>query len=274
MTVSLTIIKDSVTYDIANFGLALKKHNIPPNPDKEDFTFSIPGKPGKLRMGSQYKERQFSLECLLMADDATIGYQAKVAQIAELLDMINSPAYLIFGDMPGKRFLGEYTGSQTIDKMIFDGQLTIPMVCYFPFTETVTDVSNGWSYGDGYSYGMGMRYGDTYSNTVTVSGQTFKIYHAGGAPYPPQIKITGAFTNLSISDGTNTLTITRTNVAGDVVDIDCENFTYTLNGSTNIYAATNGVFFSLGKGETTFTVTGTGLNCVIQFTPFRHRYIY
>jgi phage-related protein len=276
MPVSLTIIKDVVTYDIADYGLALLKHNIPPNPEKEDYTFDIPGKPGKVRMGSQYKERQFSLDCLVMADDPTVDYQMKLAAIAELFDMISEPAYLIFGDMPGKRFLGEYTGSQSIDKMIFDGNLTIPIVCYFPFSESVTDVSSGWQYGQGYSYGMGLRYGDesNYSTDISTSGQTMTIYHAGGVPYPPKIRLTGAFTNLSISDGTNTLTLTRTNGAGDVIDIDCEEGTVYLNTNTNIYAESNGVFFSLGKGETTFTITGTGLNCTVEFTPFRHRYIY
>jgi phage-related protein len=275
MPVEVTIIKNDIEYKFSDFGLALLKHNIPPNPDKEDFTLQIPGRPGKVRMGSQYKERTFSLECILMADDPTIDYHIKVAEIAELMDMISEPSYWIFGDMPGKRWQAEYTGSQSIDKMIFDGRLTIPLVCYFPFTETITDVSSGWSFGQGYTYGMGLRYGDAYIFPITSSGQTFKVYHAGNVPLKPKIRIIGAFTNLHLNDGQgNELIITRSNGPNDVVEIDCEESTIYLNDTTNIYSQGNGVFFVLPKGESTFTVTGTNLNCTIAFTPFRHRYIY
>ncbi|MDF2650335.1 MAG: hypothetical protein K0Q73_6140 [Paenibacillus sp.] len=276
MPIDVKVIKNGVEYTFEQFGLALLKHNIPPNPEKEDFTLQIPGRPGKVRMGAQYKERSFSLECIIMANDTTFDYHIKVAAIAELLDSIDGPQYWIFGDIPGKRFSAEYTGSQSLEKMIFDGRLTIPLVCYFPFTESITDISNGWSYGDGYTYGMGLRHGDEYSHQLTSSPSTFKIYHAGGVPIPPKIRITGQFTNLSINDGRgNILTLTRVNGASDVVEIDCEESTVYLNDNQNIYSQSNGVFFMLPKGETTFTVTGSGaINCNIAFTPFRHRYIY
>lgn len=276
MTVSVAVIKNGVTYDIKNFGMALLKHDIPPNPPNEVYAIEIPGRPGKVRQGVQIKERTFNLEFLVMADDSTVDYQSKLSDIAELLDNSEGPQYWIFGDMPGKRYLGEYNGAEDIGKMIFDGKLTVPLVCHFPFPESVTDVSSGWSYGQGYAYGMGMRYGDAYSYVVSSSSATFKIYHAGGAALPPKIRITGQFTNLSLSDGKgNTLTITRVNGVSDVIDIDCEEFTVTLNGNQNIYSQSNGVFFSLGKGETTFTATASGtINFTIAFTPFRHRYIY
>lgn len=277
MSVSVTVIKNGISYDFADYGISLLKHNIPPNPEKEDFTLAIPGRAGKVRMGSDYKERTFSLECLLSASDSTIDYQLKVANIAELLDSTDGPQYWIFGDIPGKRFTGEYTGVQTIDKMIFDGNLTIPLVCYFPFTETVTDVSSGWSYGEGYTYGMGLRYGDIYTYGVTSSPASFVIYHAGNVPLPPIITITGQFTNLSLSDGTNTLTIIRVNGADDVIVINCEDDEKSiyLNDTTNIYSQGNGVFFMLPKGETTFTATASGtIDFTISFSPFRHRYIY
>jgi phage-related protein len=279
MTVSCKIIKNAVTYDIGDFGLALLKHDIPPNIEKEDFTFQVAGRAGKIRMGTQYKERSFNIECLLMADDPTFDYHIKIAAIADLLDASSGPQYWVFGDISGKRFLAEYNGSISIDKMIFDGRLTIPLVCYFPFTETVTDVSSGWSYGQGYTYGMGLRYGDLYSKVITASPTSFIIYHAGGAPLPPQIVIAGQFTNLHLSDGKgNELIITRVNGISDTITIDCGdqgNVKVILNGTTNIYSQTNGVFFELSNGETTFTTTATGtINFTISFTPFRHRYIY
>lgn len=276
MPVSCTVIKNGTTYDLAQFGIALLKHNIPPLPEKEDFTLQIPGRPGKIRMGSQYKERTFSLEFLLMADDAEVDYHVKVGELAWLLDSIDGPAYWIFGDLPGKRFRGEYSGSMDIEKMIFDGRLTVPLVCYFPFTETVTDVSSGWSYGQGYTYGMGLRYGDSYSFPITSAPASFTVYHPGTAPLPPKLRISGVFTNLQLSDGRgNTLLINRTNGSGDVIDIDCEEGTVMVNGTNNIYGQTNAVFFQLTRGETTFTVKSTGpINCTIAFVSFRPRYLY
>lgn len=276
MPVSVTVIKNEITYDLTTFGLALKNHNIPSNPPNEIYTFEVPGRAGKIRQGVQVKERSFTLEFIIVADDPTIDYHIKVAAIGELLDNSVGPMYWIFGDIPGKRYLGEYNGTTDIEKIIFDGYLTVPLVCCFPYPETVTDVTNGWSYGQGYTYGMGLRYGDVYTKVVTASPTNFIIYHAGNVLLPPKIKITGQFTNLNINDGRgNILILTRVNGALDVVDIDCENFTIFLNTSTNIYSQGNGVFFTLPKGETNFTVTASGtINFTIQFTPFRHRYIY
>lgn len=275
MPVPVTIYKDNQVFTFEQFGLALLKHNIPPLPEKEDFTIQIPGRHGKVRMGAQYKERPFTLECILMADDPMVDYQMRLAQVAELLDTISEPAYWVFGDMPGKRWLAEYTGLMTVEKLIFDGNITLPMVAYQPFPESVTDVSNGWQYGQGYTYGMGLRYGDKYSFQITQSGQQFVIYHAGNVPLPPRIRITGTFSNLKLNDGRGkTLAINRTTGVSDVVEIDSENQQIYLNGTTNIFAQTNQVFFTLPHGETTFTVTADSVNCTIAFTPFRHRYLY
>jgi phage-related protein len=275
MPVSVHVIKDGIKYDLANFGLALKKHNIPLTPPKEDYTLDIPGRVGKLRLGTRDKERTFNLEFVLMANDSTIDYHLKVGDIADIL-YSPEPLYWIFGDIPGKRFQGEYNGAPDIEKMIFDGYLTIPIICYYPYIETVTDISSGWQYGQGYTYGIGLRYGDKYSHQITSSPSTFKMYHAGNVPVPPIILITGVFTNLHLSDGRgNELILTRTNGALDEIEIDCTESTIYLNDTQNIYSQGNGVFFVLPKGETTFTVTATGsINCTIAFTPFRHRYVY
>lgn len=276
MPVSVTIIKGGQTYTLEQFGVACKRHDIPPLPEKEDYTMQVPGRAGKIRMGAQYKERSFSIECIIMADNPTVDYQMRLAAVAELLDTISEPAYWIFGDMPGKRWQAEYTGSMTIEKMIFDGEFTIPLVSYSPWPESVTDVSSGWSYGQGMTYGMGLKYGSKYSFPVIASPTTFKVYHAGNVPLPPQIIIFGIFSNLRIDDGRgNTLEINRTNAAGDVVTVDCESGTVKLNNGQNIYGQTNKVFFELPHGDTTFTVTGSGtINCAIVFAPFRHRYLY
>jgi predicted phage tail component-like protein len=275
MPVSVRVIKNNVTYDLADYGLALLKHNIPLTPPKEDYTIDIPGRPGKIKQGSKDKERPFNLEFILMAEDSTYDYQAKVADFADLL-YSPEPLYWIFGDIPGKRFQGEYNGAPDIEKMIFDGRVTVPIICFNPYVDSITDVTNGWGYGQGYTYNMGLRYGDVYSHLVTLSPTVFEVYHAGNVPIKPRILITGSFTNLHLNDGRgNELIITRVNGPSDVIEIDCEESTIYLNTNQNIYSSGNGVFFELPKGITTFTVTATGtINCIVAFTPFRHKYVY
>lgn len=276
MPVSVTIVKGNQTYTLEQFGVACKKHNIPPLPEKEIYTMQVPGRAGKVRMGAQYLERSFSLECILMADDPTVDYQMRLAAVAELLDTIAEPAYWVFGDMPGKRWQAEYVGSMTIEKMIFDGEFTIPLISYFPWPESITDVSNGWEYEQGYTYGMSLEYGGSLSFSITSSPTSFNVNHAGNVPLPPKIKITGQFTNLVISDGRGTaLEINRVNGGSDTIEVDCEEGRVILNGSQSIYGQTNKHFFVLPHGDTIFTVTSTGtVNCIIEFTPFRHRYLY
>lgn len=275
MPVSVTIIKGGQSFRLEDFGVACKRHDIPPLPEKEDYTIQVPGRAGKIRMGAQYKERSFYIECLLMADDPMVDYQMRLAAVAELLDMISEPAYWIFGDMPGKRWQAEYTGSMTIEKMIFDGQFTIPLVSYSPWPETVTDISSGWEYGQGYTYGMGLRYGDKYSFQVTASPTSFEVYNPGNVPLPPIMIIQGQFTNLSIKDGRgNDLWLNWTNGVSDKVAVDCEKGTVMRNDQ-NMYRQTNKTFFELTKGATTITVSGIGaMNCTVTFSPFRPKYLY
>jgi phage-related protein len=128
-------------------------------------------------------------------------------------------------------------------------------------------------YGDGLSFGDGYFYTD-HSFAITASGQTFTVNNAGSNDVGPLIRITGAFTNLSLSDGVDTVTLTGMTDADDVIEIDCaaDKQTVTKNG-VNAYAMSNRVFPTLLPGNTLFTVTGASINVTIAFV-YRYKYLY
>lgn len=74
---------DGVSF--ASIGLGLKSHNIPVLPPTKDNTLELADRDGVIDFGSTYGARTFNLECIVMAEDSTIDYHNRVAQVAALL---------------------------------------------------------------------------------------------------------------------------------------------------------------------------------------------
>ncbi|WP_274362759.1 phage tail domain-containing protein [Paenibacillus thermotolerans] len=254
----------------ASLGLGLTKYNIPVLPDTRDYGVEIAGKDGEIDFGSVYSSRTFTLECVLMADDSSFDYHQKIATIASVFNAKKGDLDLYFSDRQGRRYMARYAGSMPIEKLIFDGMVSIPLKMHNPYPESQQDTS-AKEYGQGLEYGQGYEYA-TSSVQVTKSSQSIPIQHDGTAEVAPFIRITGNFTNLSLSDGTNTFTFTGTTTGTDVIEIDCKKFTVKKNG-VNAYGSTNGVFFLLKPGTTTFIANSTNPNFKIEFI-FRHTYLY
>jgi phage-related protein len=118
-------------------GLGLKKHNIPVLPPTRDYSLEIAGRDGEIDFGSTYGPRVINLECIVMADDATLDYHRRVAQVAALFNIKKGDIVLTFEDLPGRRYIGRYAGTMDIEKIIFDGELTIPVkLGKHPFPES------------------------------------------------------------------------------------------------------------------------------------------
>lgn len=110
-----------------SIGLGLVKHNIPPLPSTRDNSIELAERDGELDFGSVYGTREFDLECVLMADNPTIDYQRRVAQVAALFNIKKGDIEFTFADRPSKKYIGRYAGTISIDKLIFDGNITIPI---------------------------------------------------------------------------------------------------------------------------------------------------
>ncbi|OZQ66058.1 hypothetical protein CA600_12425 [Paenibacillus sp. VTT E-133280] len=256
-----------------SIGLGLVKHNIPVLPSTEEYSIKIAGADGETDFGSNYGPRTFDLECVLMADDPTLDYHRRVALMAALFNVKKGDIPFTFSDLPNKRYMGRYAGTMSIDKIIFDGNVTIPIKMHNPWPESLQDTELR-EYGEGLSFGEGYFYISDSSFSITTSGQSFAVMNEGSEVGYPLIRITGSFTNLSLTDGSQTITFSGSTGSNDVLEINCDpkKCTVRLNG-INAYSRSNGVFFEFEPGEAEITAIATNPNFIIEFI-YRYKYLY
>lgn len=158
-----------------SIGLGLKKHNIPVLPPTRDYSVEIAGRDGEIDFGSTYGPRIINLECVIMADDATLDYHRRVALVAALFNVKKGDIVLTFDDLPGRRYVGRYAGTMDIEKIIFDGELTIPIkMGTNPFPESEENM---------------------LEETITQSPETLKVNSLGDERASPVIVLTNTGSN-------------------------------------------------------------------------------
>ncbi|OMD03485.1 phage tail domain-containing protein [Paenibacillus sp. FSL R5-0636] len=254
---------------LSSLDIMLVSRDIPPLPETEENTIKLAGRDGVKNFGSTYAARPIGLGLFIMGDD----YYGAVAMLASVFDVKNGPSIVIFDDIPEKRFVAEYRGSMAFDTSTGNRKIDIPMKMDDPWIESIQDTELR-EYGEGLSYGEGFFYISDSSFPITASGQTFTVNNLGSTEAYPLIRISGTFTNLSMSDGSQTLTITGSAGINDVfeLDSDLDKCSVRLNG-TNTYSRSNGVFFVLKPGVTTFTVTATSPNITVEVL-YRYNYLF
>lgn len=250
--------------DVESIGFSLVERSLPVLPPTEDNTVKLASSDGLLDFGTTYSARLLNVTLFCFAQD----YHGALAQLAALLNVRNEQIYVEFADLPYKRYPVVYsgtldvqgTGSRTID---------LPLKMNDPWPQSLRDTKVN-EYGQGLEYGQGYVYSD-YAQFFNAAG-TMVVRNEGSLAQSPLIRISGAFTSLSLSDGQQTLTLSGTSSASDVWEINCEKFTVKLNGN-NAYGRSNGVFFSLKPGNTSFTIGGSGMALSLAFE-FRYKYLY
>ncbi|WP_342422881.1 phage tail domain-containing protein [Paenibacillus sp. FSL E2-0178] len=254
---------------LSTLNILLVSRDLPPLPDTEENTIKLAGRDGVKSFGSTYASRPLGLGLFIMGDD----YYGTVANLARAFDVKNGPAIVIFDDIPQKRFIAEYRGSMAFDTSTGNRKIDVPMKMDDSWIESIQDTELR-EYGEGLSFGEGYFYISDSSFPITASGQTFTVNNEGSTLAYPLIRITGAFTNLSMSDGSQTLTITGSAGTNDVfeLDSDLDKCSVQLNG-VNAWSRSNGLFFVLKPGETTFSVTATSPNITVEVI-YRYQYLY
>ncbi|MDR0269644.1 distal tail protein Dit [Paenibacillus sp.] len=127
-----------------SIGLGLKSHNIPVLPPTKDNTLEIAERDGEIDFGSTYGARTFELECVVMANDSTFDYHRRVAQVAALFNSKRGDIPFTFEDLPNRIYYGRYAGTMEIEKLLFDGMVTIPIKMSNPFPvsdEKITELT-------------------------------------------------------------------------------------------------------------------------------------
>ena len=250
--------------DVESIGFSLIERSLPVLPPTEDNTVKLAGVDGLLDFGTTYTARPLNVTLYCFAQD----YHGALAQLAALLNVRNERIYVEFADLPYKRYPVVYNGTLDVGAT---GSRTVnlPMKMNDPWPQSLRDTRVN-EYGQGLEYGQGYLYSD-YAQYFTAAG-SITIRNEGTLPQAPTIRIRGAFTNLSLSDGKTTLTLSGTSSASDTWEINCEKYTVKLNGN-NAYGRSNGVFFMLNPGNTTFSVNGSGIAMNLAFE-FRYKFLY
>lgn len=258
----------------SSLGLLLTKADIPFLPETRQIEEELPGLDGSVDIATEYGPRPISLEVMLVTEDE-LDYQLKLQQMAKIFNAKAGVKPLILDRMPGKRWMAKYNGSISTDKIGQLGTFTLPFKAFNPFAESVQDSTGSLEYGQGYLYGMGLRIGDSYSFPLSVFPSTIAVYHAGTEAAYPIIRITGAASNITVTNTTTgeSFSLSVTNGVNDVIEINCAPLQQTVrkNGG-NASAVFNGKFPRLLEGENSFTITATG-SCTVAFL-FRHTYLY
>lgn len=103
-------------------------------------------------------------------------------------------------------------------------------------------------------------YSQTLRDTSFDNSDTKNITNAGNEVTSPSFKLSGTGTVWTITNNTTgkTFTITRTITGTDYVEVDVEDRTILLNGTTNIFNTFSGDFFTLDPGVNSITTSVTG----------------
>lgn len=128
---------DGVSF--SSLGIGIKRRDIPVLPDTRDYTVQIAGRDGEVDFGSEYQSRIVNHECVLMANDPTMDYQAKARELARVFDARRGERSITYSDLPGKRYRMRYAGTLPLEKIIFDGMFSLPMKMYDPFPESAIE---------------------------------------------------------------------------------------------------------------------------------------
>ncbi|KUP22417.1 phage tail domain-containing protein [Paenibacillus sp. DMB5] len=254
---------------LSTLNIQLVSRDLPPLPETEENTVKIAGKDGVRNFGSTYAARPLGLGLFIMGDD----YHGTVAKLASIFDVSYGPAEVIFDDIPDKRYIAEYRGSIAFDASTGNRKIDVPMKMDNPWVDSIQDTEQH-EYGDGLSFGEGYFYISDSSFSISTSGQTVTVNNIGTKTAYPLLRITGAFTDLSISTGSQTFTFSGSIGGTDLLEIDCypDKCKIRLNGD-NAWSRSNGVFFELPPGETTFTVSATAPAFTLEVI-YRYKYLY
>lgn len=268
--IEVTIEGNGISETFRSLGLGLKRRDIPVLPDTREYNLTIAGRDGEIDFGAEYGPRIINHECVLMAEDTTTDYQAKIIKLAQVFNVKRGDLYITYSDLPDRRYKMRYAGTMPIEKMIFDGDISIPMKMHDPFPEALRDTSK-YEYGQGLEYDQGYEY-SSYSIYVNTKVQSFPIENRGSVDVHPLIRISGSLQQLSLTNGEQTFTFGGVMSASDTLEINSEKYTVKLNG-LNAFSQTNGVFLLLKPGVTTITTQAIAANFTIEFL-FRHKYLY
>jgi predicted phage tail component-like protein len=223
-----------------------------------DMTTAIPYMPGAYDFGATLGPKPFSLECAFIARDY-LELQQRVSNLAAfLLDDDGCPRTMpiVFAMDPSKQYSVRYSGDLQIDRLAGLGTFTLPFVAYDPYAYSVDSTYDLVTWDTPLPWGD-LRWSDGFSFTLTGSGAA-EVNNIGHLNAEPIIRITGAFSSLSLTFGGGTFEY-YTPFSG-TLEVDFKR-KLVRSGTTSLMLNTNAWLFSkLPPGVSSIIVGGSGIN--------------
>jgi predicted phage tail component-like protein len=282
----IEITADGVTF--SSLGLGVKRHDIPVLPPTKDNSVEIAGMDGEIDFGSTYGPRLINIECVLMANDSTVGYQYMVAALAAFFNTKKGDKKFVFSDIVGKWYMARYCGSMPIEKLIFDGNVTIPLKMHDPYAYAPIDGLDGvYFYDTGLEYDSGLIYPNArlvqdwsflgsamivpvgaprvWAGFIWSYPTHFSSQYNYGVETPLIIEIVGSVVNPTITNNSTGQSITiTTSLANQTLLINGKGGTITING-VSAAGQMIGDFLELAEGENKFIFTGIAPNASVTY---------
>lgn len=236
--------------------------NRPGLPSAVDRTLSVPGRNGLWDFGADIGARVFTIDCAFDTRDA-FELQKRISNLAEhLVNQYGKPkgVELKFRERPDQFYIARFTGSFDIERIMGLGIFSLTFTAFDPFAHLISDPildSNILLDSD-------LRLdGEFYTFNIS-SPQTITIENVGTMALSPQITITGTFTSLTLSASGKSITYTKPLTTGQILVLNGSNLTVKLDGANKLHEIT-GDFIDLMTGVNDISVSGTNLNCSIEF---------
>lgn len=227
-----------------------------------DNVVTVPEMHGAYDFGAYMGPKSFNLECAFMTRDAT-ELQSKVGALAAyLLDGDGRPRTMpiVFANQPDRQYAVRYSGDLQIDRIAGLGTFTLPFTAYDPFAYSAESTSDILTWDTDYTWDDDFAWDDDYSYSITAPS-TLEINNIGNQNALPIIKISGAFSSLSLTVGG--VVFTYNAPLNGVLELDFKRRTAKV-GTTNVLQNSNAQFGKLPPGISNVVVGGTGLNITID----------
>lgn len=215
---------------------------------------------------TKYKSRPHEIEFSLKEQDPAL-VRIKAHEIASWLAC--GEQQLIYDDETAVFYLARVANKLDLENQIVSiKQFTIQWKCR-PFGFSVVDSTQQIQFGQGLMLGYGYKL-DMVPLVFNITGATALNVYNPGRYVKPLIRITGAFTNISFTANSKTLTYGVASASG-TIDIDCDK-QQAVKGTANVNNNVTGNYIEFINGDNSLQITGTGLNCTVSLI-FRYLYL-
>jgi len=252
---------------LEEFGLiALRGHQYPMQPESVDVTLAVPNRHGLYDLGSTLGPRKFAFPLMFPYETDRYRLQQRMrAFSAFLLDSTGRPREmkLSLSYEPGVYYAVKAVGGITPDRLHNQASFTLTLIAYDPFPHTIDDSLTTTTWDTDLTWDtISLSWSDDF--TFDINGdQTISINNFGLLNIRPEIHITGSFETIAF-DANDQLLQYNTALSGSTLIIDNRRMTIR-EDNTNRLKHMSGDFIEFVPGYNQVTVSGTGLNCTVEF---------